>query len=64
VFTRLIKHNPATFRRCFGVAGMLVTHELKLAARTDKSVSSFSFTVFIVTGNAEAEMVDYGCVVL
>jgi hypothetical protein len=43
---------------------MLVTHELKLAARTDKSVSSFSFTVFIVTGNAEAEMVDYGCVVL
>jgi hypothetical protein len=43
---------------------MLVTHELKLAARTDKSVSRRTFTVFIVTGDAEAEMVDYGCVVL
>lgn len=37
---------------------MLVTHELELAARTDKSVSRLAFTVFIVTGDAEAEMVN------
>jgi len=36
---------------------MLVTHELELAARADKSVSRFACTVFIVTGDAEAEMV-------
>lgn len=37
---------------------MLVTHELELTTRTDKSVSRRTFTVFIVTGDAEAEVVN------
>ena len=43
---------------------MLITHELELATRTDKSVSRLAFTVFIVTGDVEAEMVNKGLVVL
>jgi len=53
MLTGLVKDNPATLRGFFSILSVLITHELKLTTRADKPVSSFAFTVSVVTSDVK-----------